>query len=195
MKSTYFCGIVWLLVSNCLAADTLSEYSKCGKSKEARKLAKLIMEDRYQKRLKIECNAKLSQIAEDKALTMMDYGLVMHNLGGSPNERLREANFELPDYYGTGFNSNQVEAIAGGYSNAEEVWDGFLGSNSHKTHLLGEHEFYLEQDQLGVAFVKKWETPHVEYWVVYLTKGKEKEQVSPVEENNIPNKGFKVIQK
>lgn len=52
---------------------------------------------------------------------MADFGLVMHNLGGSPNARLREAGYKLPKHYGGDFNSSQVEAIAGGYSNAIEV--------------------------------------------------------------------------
>lgn len=167
MKYFKLLTVILYGVSINLSANSLDEYQNCGLNEESRKLAKLIIEDRYQKRAKIACNATLAKIAEEKVLTMMDYGLVMHNLGGSPNARLRQANFELPDYYGKGYDSNQVEAIAGGYSDAEEVWDGFKRSSGHRMHLLGEHEFYIEQDQIGVGFISKWETPHVEYWVVY----------------------------
>jgi uncharacterized protein YkwD len=125
---------------------------------------------------------------------MAEFGLVMHNLGGSPNSRLREVGYKLPKHYGTRFNSNQVEAIAGGHSSAAAVWDAFKRSESHRTHLLGEHEFYVEQDEIGVAFIKKWESPHVEYWVVYLTKGYQKNQYYSGNSDDIPNKSLFILE-
>ena len=91
------------------------------------------------------------------------------------------------DYYGSAF-SNQVEAIAGGYETAEDVWLAFKKSEGHRTHLLGEHPFYLEQDEIGVGFYKEWYSPHVEYWVDYLTKGKSKDQTNPFKDKELPNK-------
>jgi uncharacterized protein YkwD len=171
-----------------------NEANKCGNNKEARALVSLIKSDKEQKRTSIRCNKILTEAAEAKAKEMSEFGLVVHNLGGSPNSRLRNAHYELPKYYGSDFNSNQVEAIAGGYSNAEKVWSAFKRSKAHKTHLLGNINFYKEQDEIGVAFIKKWESPHVEYWVVYLTKGHEQDQTNAVDFIEIPNKSLFILQ-
>ncbi|MFT5295659.1 MAG: hypothetical protein ACI9YH_001674 [Colwellia sp.] len=169
------------------------ELDTCGNNEQARLLVKLINEDKDQNRKNIRCNSILTEAAVAKAERMSEFGLVLHNLGGSPNSRLRDIGYKLPEHYGHEFNSNQVEAIAGGYSSAEEVWDAFKRSDSHRTHLLGVHEFYLEQDEIGVAFVKKWESPHVEYWVVYLTKGYQKNQSYSGNSNDIPNKSLFIL--
>ncbi len=171
-----------------------NEKNDCGNNKEAQLLVKLISTDREQKRKNIRCNILLTRAAEAKAKKMAEFGLVVHNLGGSPNMRLEEIGYKLPKHYGVVFDSNQVEAIAGGYSDAREVWDGFKRSKGHRTHLLGEHEFYVEQDEIGVAFVKKLGTPHIEYWVVYLTKGYQKNQSYIGNFDDIPNKVMFVLQ-
>jgi len=170
-----------------------NEASECGNNEQAITLAKLIKNDNVQKRTHIRCNRLLTKAAEAKAKKMAEFGLVAHNLGGSPNSRLREAGYKLPEHYGDKFNSNQVEAIAGGYSTASDVWKAFKRSKGHRTHLLGEHEFYQEQDEIGIAFIKKWESPHVEYWVVYLAKGYQKNQSYPGSLDNIPNKSMHIL--
>ncbi|MGM0905238.1 MAG: CAP domain-containing protein [Pseudomonadota bacterium] len=176
-------GIVLILfISSAFGA----ELNDCGNNEKARFLVKLIKADKEQKRSDIRCNRILTAAAEAKARRMAEFGLVIHNLGGSPNSRLKEAGYELPNHYGHKFDSNQVEAIAGGYANANEVWEAFKESKGHRTHLLGEHEFYIKQDEIGVGFVKEWKSPHVEYWVVYLTKGYKKNQ--SYADTDIPNK-------
>lgn len=169
-----------------------NKYEDCGNNEQARLLAEMIINDDYQQRTDIRCNKLLTKVATEKAKLMVKRGLVMHNLDGSPNQNLRDVNYQLPDYYG-GAMSNQVEAIAGGYSDAEDVWDGFKNSFGHRQHLLGEIDFYREQDELGVAFVKKWESPHVEYWAVYLTKGYKKNQTNPFVDKVLPNKGTLIL--
>jgi hypothetical protein len=183
--------IIFLFFSVFVSAN---EADKCGNNKEARALVKLIKSDNEQKRISIRCNRLLTVAAEAKAKKMSELGLVVHNLEGGPNSRLRNVGYKLPNYYGYDFNSNQVEAIAGGYSDAEDVWDAFKRSELHRTHLLGDIDFYKEQDEIGVAFIKKWESPHVEYWVVYLTKGYEKNQTKLAEFTEIPNKSLFIIQ-
>ena len=171
------------------------ELDGCGNNEQSRLLSKLITHDLEQKRINIRCNKMLTRIAVAKAKKMAEFGLVTHNLGGSPNSRLRDAGYKLPIHYGADSFSNQVEAIAGGYSSAEDVWDAFKRSQVHRTHLLGEHEFYVEQDEIGVAFIKEWQSPHVEYWVVYLTKGFKNNQSYSGDFNEIPNKTMFILEK
>ena len=167
----------------------------CGNNIEAQELVRLIKADKEQRRNVIRCNSILVEAAIVKAKKMSEYGLVMHNLGGSPNSSLEKAGYMLPKHYGMEFDSNQVEALAGGYSSAQEVWTSFKRSKGHRVHLLGEHEFYKEQDEIGVAFIKVPDSPHVEYWVVYLAQGFTKDQLYLGEANKIPNKSIFMLHK
>ena len=38
-----------------------------------------------------------------------------------------------------------------------------------------EHEFYLLQDEIGVGFFSDPQSPHGEYWAVYVAHQKEQE--------------------
>lgn len=182
----------------CLAFCGLSSlgYAKegvdnaCGFNQSARELAALIIQDEAQQRVEIVCHPLLAQAAEDKARTMADFGMVRHNLGGSPNGRLREIGFPLPHYY-SGLMGNQVEAIAGGYSTPNSVWKAFKHSTTHRQHLLGELDFYREQRYIGVGFYKDYSTPHVEYWTVYLTKASSDADVPDFD--YIPHKGVFLV--
>jgi hypothetical protein len=185
--------ILLLIVQTQLFAKD-NKFESCGNNSEAQRLAQLIINDEDQNRTKIRCNKLLTELAILKAKKMLEFGLIAHNLGGSPNSHLRNGNYELPDYYGKNFNSNQVESIAGGFSDANDVWYGFKNSVTHRNHLLGEHEFYLEQDEIGIALIKEWHSPHVEYWVVYLTKGLQQDQVKDKVFDKIPNKGLFILQ-
>lgn len=178
------CFTVCGLSSQVYAKDSVD--NACGFNQSARELAALIIQDEAQQRAEIVCHPLLAQAAEDKARTMADFGMVRHNLGGSPNGRLREIGFPLPHYY-SGLMGNQVEAIAGGYSTPNSVWKAFKHSTTHRQHLLGELDFYREQQYIGVGFYKDYSTPHVEYWAVYLTKASNDSDVP--EFDYIPHKG------
>lgn len=180
----FACFAVFGLSSQGYAKDSVD--NACGFNQSARELAALIIQDEAQQRAEIVCHPLLAQAAEDKARTMADFGMVRHNLGGSPNGRLREIGFPLPHYY-SGLMGNQVEAIAGGYSTPNSVWKAFKHSTTHRQHLLGELDFYREQQYIGVGFYKDYSTPHVEYWAVYLTKASSDSDVP--EFDYIPHKG------
>ena len=160
----------------------------CGLNKESQQLALMIIKDENQQRNKLVCNRLLAQAAAEKARLMKERGMVAHNLGGSPNNWLSDRGYELPDYYGAAF-SNQVEAVAGGYTTAAAVWRGFKNSKAHREHLLGELPFYQEQDEIGVGFVQDYKSPHDEYWVVYVAKGAVAGQRNPFAGEKLPNKG------
>lgn len=210
MFNTFFNTIKWraslfgltIIVSFTTLADTAR--FDCGSTPQAKELALRIATDPKQMRTRLVCNPALVKIAEEKAEDMASRGLVSHFLGGSPNTRIRDAGLVLPEYYGDAM-SNQVEALAGGYKDADDVWFAFKTSYSHKIHLLAELPFYQEQDQIGVAFFKDYATPHVEYWAIYLTKlvGVE-DEISPNKQvymskkkkfDDIPDKGLGIITK
>lgn len=142
----------------------------CGANPEAKRLAEMILAHPGQQRATLRCNPLLSRIAADKAREMARTGRVAH-YGSmvSPNMRLRRAGYVLPGYYPRGV-ANQVEAVAGGYATAEEALAAFLGSQTHREHLLGEHPFYASQDEIGVGYYRDPDSEHVEYWAVYVAK-------------------------
>jgi len=199
-----FTSLTYVFSSLCLADQTT-----CGNTEQARELSLLIANDKGQQRSVLKCNPTLVMLAETKAKDMAERGLVSHFLGGSPNTRIRDAGLALPDYYGDAM-SNQVEALAGGYTTAEDVWYALKGSTSHRQHLLAELPFYQEQDQIGIAFYKDYSTPHVEYWAIYLTKladsslpdSETKPQTSTTlllkgqkKFENVPDKGLGIVTK
>jgi len=178
---------------------------ECGTSEQAKALATLIASDPNQQRPLLICHPTLVKLAEEKAKDMASRGLVSHFLGGSPNTRIRNAGLVLPEYYGDAM-SNQVEALAGGYMTAEDVWFALQTSTAHRQHLLAEVPFYQEQDQIGVGFYKDYSTPHVEYWAVYLTKLEENTAATPEDGSHIlvrktkkfdeiPDKGLGIVTK
>lgn len=148
----------------------LDDVVGCGESAAATRLALLIASDPGQRRPELRCSPKLSRIASERARELAREGRISHFTHGlSPNLRLRRSGYPLPREYPHG-GANQVEAIAGGYSGPEEVWEAFKRSERHRSHLLGEHDFFREQDEIGVGFHRLQESPHVEYWVVFVAR-------------------------
>lgn len=142
----------------------------CGLNEAAQQLALLIIQDPLQQRIQLSCHPLLAQAAADKAKVMAQKGIVNHYVGGlGANQRLRMLGYQLPPFY-TGAIGNQVEAVAGGFSTAEEVWAAFKSSTAHRSHLLGELPFYQQQLHIGVGFHYQWSSPHVEYWAVYIAR-------------------------
>lgn len=139
----------------------------CGNGEQARKLAELIINSHAQQREHIYCDPLLSQLAEEKAQEMARFNLVSHTISVGANQRLKEGGYPLPRYYPL-FWANNVEAIQGGASHAEQVFDEFMQSRGHRTHLMGEHPFYRSQSHIGIAHIRSPHSAHLDYWVVYI---------------------------
>lgn len=126
-----------------------------------------------QNRITFTCNATLTQVARERALDMAtrDYVSHVNPDGYGPNYLVRQAGYPLPDYYSSDPASNNIESIAAGYNNAVTVWSSWMDSDSHRTHLLGETEFYAEQIDYGIGhvYVESGST-YQHYWVVLTAK-------------------------
>lgn len=148
--------------------NTVENYQDCGGNPKAIILAKLLIESNGQQRKNLVCNKVLSQVAFEKAKAMAKESMVDHNINhSSPNQLLTAAGVELPTSYE--IIGNQVEAVSGGKESPQEAFEYFMSSTNHKEHLMGENDFYLEQNQIGVAHYYDIGTRHMEYWVVYIT--------------------------
>ena len=142
----------------------------CGLSPEAARLAELIRAHPQQRRARLRCSGVLAAVASEKAAEMARQGRVTHTLGVvPPNRRLRKAGYRLPPSY-PGMDANQVEAVGGGFPTPEHALQAFLASTGHRAHLLAEHPFYAEQDEIGVGFARNPDTEYQEFWVVYIAR-------------------------
>ena len=95
---------------------------------------------------------------------MAQLGRVNHK---AANRRLINAGYSLSHIYPR-LMENNVEAIAGGISSPEKMWQTFKESDNHRIHLLAEHDFYKLQNEIGVGYFKSPKSEHVDYWVVYI---------------------------
>ena len=171
MKHLSITIILTLIITHRIEAQVTPsrDFTDCGITQQSIKLAQLIIESKYQHRKVLFCNKKLSQAALEKAKLMAKANKVSHRIEHTtPNQFLRSRGIKLPKKYP--LFDNQVEAIMGGVKTAQQSFDLFMTSSDHKSHLLGENEFVLEQDQIGVGYFKDSESTHVYYWVIYITQ-------------------------
>ena len=146
-----------------------TDLSDCGLNKQSIKLAQLIIESINQQRKALFCNKKLAQVALIKAKMMAKANDINHRVEfTTPNQLLRKHDIKLPDNYP--LFDNQVESIMGAVKSAKKSFDLFLTSPDHKIHLLGEQDFLLKQNQIGVGFFQDDSSEYVYHWVVYITQ-------------------------
>lgn len=165
----------------------------CGNSPEAMALANLIRNHPRQQRKNLVCNNKLAQIARIKAKLIIDGQNIWHNAGHlTPNQLLRHHGYHLPASYP--WFGNQVEALAGGKHQADDVLTDFLDSFSHRTLLLGEDPFFVAQQQLGVAYVHHPDSSYEHYWVVIIADEQDQTRTPPtntIQKKNKPSAQLK----
>lgn len=118
---------------------------------EEESLFNLIKNSPHQQRERMVRNFLLDSAAQLRANDMAENNYFSHisPSGVSPNEVVRSVGYELPDWYP--FHGNNVESIyiGGDVSAAAQAWyDSAVG---HRPHVYGQHEFFREQEYIGVA--------------------------------------------
>lgn len=143
------------------------ETTECGLNVEEAAVAEFMLTEPGQKRDNPVCNAILSQVARARAQDMALRGYLSHTNpdGDGPNLLAREAGYQLPDWYASKQDSNNIESIAGGYSTPEDLWEGWINSHKHRVHVLGTESFYGDQDAYGVGYYFNPDSPMGHYWV------------------------------
>lgn len=111
-------------------------------------------------------NALLDLAAQEHAEDMAQRNYFSHVTpeGVWSNERVREVGYHLPDDWLN--DKNYVESIAAGQPTAEEAWDAWMHSPSHKTHLLGATDFFAQQTNVGVGYAHNSNSTYQHYWVI-----------------------------
>ena len=141
--------------------------AECILNDEEAAVAAMMESDSGQRRVNPICDPILSQVARARARDMALRGYFSHTNpdGEGPNLLVREAGYSLPDWYSKDQAANNIESIGAGYESANQVWQGWLASPSHRTHVLGTQSFYADQQAYGVGYYFSLDAPFKYYWV------------------------------
>ncbi len=154
----------------------------CGNHPKAQQLAQLIQQHKQQNRSQITCNQKLTEIAAEKAIDLSQMKDIWHIVNGqTPNGLLKSKGYPLSQRY-PAF-GNQVEAIAGGEGDPQVMFKDFMASKPHRVLLMANHDFFAEQDEIGVAYFYDKNTVYEHYWVVLIADKKPASKASIVEQH------------
>ena len=143
------------------------EPSPCALNEQEAAVAELMENDPGQRRNNPICDPILAQVARARARDMALRGYFSHTNpdGKGPNILVREAGYPLPDWYNDARNANNIESIGGGHTSPDAVWQGWLDSQLHRTHVLGTESFYADQEAYGVGYYFNPDSPSKHYWV------------------------------
>lgn len=135
-------------------------------------LARILVEDRGQRRARLTRNAVLDSVARARAWDMAVRGYFAHvNPDGlGPNALVEAAGYRLPPEYDRRPTGNDIEAAAAGYSTARQAWSWFMRSPWHRRHLLGLDERGIAQTEFGIGYAWRPQSKYGHYWVVIIAR-------------------------
>ncbi len=150
----------------------VSKASACALSTQEAEVARYMLEHPEQQRPSLTCHPILARVARERAEDMARRGYFSHVTpeGYGPNYLVRQAGYVLPTYYDQRPDANNIESIAAGYPSANAVWNGWMSSSGHRTHLLGLIPFFAEQVEYGIGYAYDPNSPYIHYWVVITAK-------------------------
>lgn len=137
---------------------------------EEQELANHLVGDRGQQRnsRRMVLDPVLTAIARGRAADMAKRRYFSHTDpdGNGPNILARSAGYALPSSWCRSRAENFIESISAGQATAEEAWEAWMRSPTHRTHLLAHSSFYRDQTNFGIGFFSDPESPYRHYWVV-----------------------------
>ena len=116
----------------------------------------------------LRCDPILARVARARAQDMAERGYFDHVSpdGFGPNYLVREAGFELPDWYPDSPSSNNLESIGAHFATAADVWEAWVNAEGHRLHVLGTDPFFAEQEEVGVGYYYDAGSQYGAYWVL-----------------------------
>jgi uncharacterized protein YkwD len=140
----------------------------CAINEQEAMLARLLLNDDRQNRSVLACDPVLAAVARAKArdMAVRNYFDHVNPDGSGPNVLIEDAGHSLPDSYSQEKTGNNVESIAAGFDTASRAWNGWLNSDQHRPHVLGEEPFFAQQTEYGVGYYFDPTSFYHHYWVV-----------------------------
>lgn len=144
----------------------------CAPNAQEQDIANRMKTDPDQQRPALNCHPILEQVARARAQDMgvRQYFGHVNPDGFGPNYLVQQAGYLLPTWYDQSPSANNIESIAAGYSTTASVWQGWMSSSGHRTHILGLHPFWAEQTDYGIGYAYVPGSPYGHYWVVITGK-------------------------
>lgn len=135
-------------------------------------IANYMRQDPNQQRPALNWNATLAQVARARALDMGTRAYFSHvNPDGfGPNYLVQKAGYALPSWYDQSPTGNNIESIGAGAPTATDVWNLWMSSLPHRTHLLGLDSFFAAQTDYGIGYAYVPGSPYGYYWVVITAR-------------------------
>ena len=133
---------------------------------QEQEIANLMIQASGQRRAFLQFDPILAQVARERAADMArrNYFDHINPDGHGANYLVRQAGYALSAGYPA--DGNNLESIAAGGSTASVTWSDWMGSAPHKTHLLGELDFFATQTSYGVGYYEDPGARYRYYWVV-----------------------------
>lgn len=153
--------------SNALYLPVMATPNTCTLSAEEEAIANFAINHPSQGRSIMTCDPTLSQVARERAedMAMRSYFDHTNPDGFGPNYLVKQAGYDLPNWYSNELDANNIESIAAGYSSASSAWAGWMDSSGHRAHLLAESSFWQSQTNYGVGYYYDPSSPYRYYWV------------------------------
>ena len=139
----------------------------CPLNDQEKRIEELLRSHAEQQRVTLTCNPILASVARARAedLGRRAYFAHVNPDGQGPNYFVRQAGYVLPDSYSQALSGNNVESIGAGPADADGMWNAWIVSEKHNTHLLGKTSFFAEQVNYGIGFAQVPGSPYQYYWV------------------------------
>jgi uncharacterized protein YkwD len=144
----------------------------CAPNAQEQDIANRMKTDPNQQRPALNCDGILEQVARARAQDMgvRAYFSHVNPDGFGPNYLVQQAGYLLPSWYDQSPGANNIESIAAGYSTTDAVWQGWMNSSGHRTHILGLIPFWAEQTDYGIGYAFVPGSPYGHYWVVITAR-------------------------
>lgn len=128
---------------------------------------RLLVGDERQQHPALRCNSALVKAAQKRAqgLATLDPWAHYDRNGIWANQYARDAGCRLPDGYS---NRNQIESLTAGTPDVDAAYRSLTNAlaNGHRPHLLGETEFFRQQNDVGIGYAEGG--AYGFYWVIMI---------------------------
>lgn len=101
-------------------------------------------------------------------LAKLDYFAHKSPEGINANKLARQFGVSLPSFYSE--NGNSIESLLGGVEDPTKMIDFLLQSPSHRNHLLGIGEPFVNQNNIGIGYYYGENSRYKHYWCIWITE-------------------------
>lgn len=147
----------------------------CQFTAEETRMAELLTTTSKQQRTDLACNEQLTTLARNRAEDMAKrhYFAHVNPDGFGPNYLATQLGYELPSFYDQTPTGNNIESIGAGTGSAEAMWNAWMQSEKHITHLLGMNDFFRDQSEYGIGLIQLEGSDYTYYWVLIIAQPKQ----------------------